>query len=247
MLSKSLPPNCIHFWEINWPSQERFNQNNYPIPAQLAEYFAVLTPEEQARAQRFVFAKHSRRFIFAHFALHQILSRYLNLPPQTIQFTKNAHGKPELLAHQNPHHLEFNLSHSQDSAVIGLRTQKPIGVDIEYHSEREWLSLAKHSFSEQEYEALKSLPLSQHQESFFHIWAQKEAFIKAIGLGLSYPLKTFSVSALPPASLIETESEEKNQWFLHSYQPHPQAHIAIATLKPVIHIEYFSEQFDDVY
>ncbi len=207
-----------------------------------------MPPDELERADRFIFEKHRRRFIFAHYGLRKILSDYLNILPENIEFTILSHGKPELINQQNPNHIEFNLSHSGETALVALRTEKAIGVDIEYHRDREFLGLADHVFSDLECKTLNAINSnncdhtdndSEEIHAFFHIWAQKEAFIKAIGQGLSYPLKEFSVSATEPAKLLEAQHENIHDWYLHSFQPNPESHAAIATLNPVEDIAYF--------
>ena len=232
MKQRLILPNHIHLWQIP------LNSPSY------AQYDIVLPVDEKKRAYRFVFEKHRRRFILAHFALRKILSEYLAISPEKIRFEELSHGKPILIAEQNPLHLEFNLSHSGETALLGLRLEKIIGVDIEYHRTRDYLELAEHVFSDKEYKTLLAIDNKEEQmNAFFHIWAQKEAFIKAIGQGLSYPLKDFSVSAFFPGALIEAMHEDKSQWFVHSFKPFIDAHVAIATLNPVKEIETFSFNF----
>ncbi len=225
---QTILPNHVHLWQIP------LNLLSYEA------YRSVLSPDENERANRFVFEKHRRRFILAHFALRKILSEYLELPPELLKFEELSHGKPILTSEQNPFCLEFNLSHSGETALVGLRLEKAIGVDIEYHRTREFIDLAEHVFSEKEYQ---SVAATKSIDVFFHIWAQKEAFIKAIGQGLSYPLKDFSVAANPPAGLLEALHENKSHWHLHSFKPFSDAHAAIATLNPVEKISFFTFVF----
>lgn len=247
-----LLPNHIHLWQI--PLDLVRHANNTP---DLNIRYAILSPEEQARADRFVFDKHRRRFILAHFALRQILSHYINISPEKIQFETLSHGKPKLSHEQRYYQywtptksikqpLEFNLSHSKDIALLAIRTEKMIGVDIEYHQDREFLGIASHVFSEKECQILAELSDEQQIQSFFHVWAQKEAFIKAIGQGLSYPLKTLTVASLPPAGIIEKNDDhaDLNDWYMHSFQPNPQCQAAIATLKPIDNICFFDFIYD---
>lgn len=226
-------PNHIHLWQI--PLDE--------IPNYMP-YQTILPSDEKERANRFIFEKHRRRFTLAHFALRKILSKYLALPPESIMFEALSHGKPVLQTKQNPLHIEFNLSHSGETALLGLRLDKIIGVDIEYHRTRDFLDLAEHVFSDKECQILFDIKGEDAQmNAFFHIWAQKEAFIKAIGQGLSYPLKDFSVSPLPPAALLEALHEDKSLWYFHSFKPFSDAHAAIATLIPVEKFSLFKFVF----
>lgn len=230
--ANSILTNHIHLWQIP------LNLDSYK------QYDAILPPDEKERAYRFIFEKHRRRFILAHYALRKILSEYLGISPERIIFKELSHGKPTLIEEQNPLHLEFNLSHSGETALLGIRLEKIIGVDIEYHSTRDYLDLAEHVFSIKECQELMAIKDAEAQiNSFFHIWAQKEAFIKAIGQGLSYPLKDFSVSPVFPAALTEAVHEDISQWYFHSFKPFSDAHAAIATLKPIERVETFAFLF----
>lgn len=234
-----MAPHCIHIWQIALDAP-------WVLPQQKNNY-AVLSPDEQVRADRFVFEKHRRRFIAAHAALRKILGDYLQLLPHEIIFETTHYGKPEIAAHQNSNTLMFNLSHSGETALVGLRTEKMIGIDIEYYQDdREFLGIAEHVFSESECAALSVETITETEkiQRFFHIWAQKEAFIKAIGQGLSYPLKEFSVSPELPAALLSdkllaSRGEMLDDWYFHSFKPLRDAQAAIATLKPVEQVSYF--------
>lgn len=226
--------NCIHLWQISLNPSKAIT---------LEYYFQYLSAKEQERANRFVFEKHRRRFIFAHFALRKILSKYVNVLPENILFEILSHGKPQLTPAQNPENITFNLSHSQEHALIGICREKTIGVDIECHREREFLGIAEHVFSEQECEMLNTTSENEQIDAFFHIWTQKEAFIKAIGQGLAYPLKDFSVSATPPARLIEAKHENVADWYFQSFKPHTNAHAAIVSLNPIAHVLFFDFEY----
>lgn len=150
--------------------------------------------EEWQRAQRFYFDHHRRRFIAAHAFLRLILARYVYKEAHLLQFTCNSHGKPTLIQGEG---LQFNLSHSQEMALLAVGKDLPLGIDLEFFSSRPYLGIAQELFSPLELQAFERVPKYAQSFSFFHIWAQKEAFIKACGLGLSYPTRTFSVHAWP--------------------------------------------------
>ena len=77
-----------------------------------------------------------------------------------------------------------------------------IGVDIEQLKPRDFLGLAKHSFSFKEEQAVALAKEIDRSDIFYKIWCQKEAFIKFEGRGLRYPLKEFSVSSERHGGLI---------------------------------------------
>jgi len=188
-----------------------------PLIAHPTWVSSLLTPDEQARAQRFHFPKHQRRFAVSRATLRVILAQYLQVSPLSLHFELNPQGKPELLNHR----LQFNVSHSQDTALIAIGQDHELGVDLEYFSDRSFLGIAEHCFSPNEIESLKNVPASRQALAFFNIWAQKEAFIKAVGMGLSYPLKEFTVTPFPQAPYLITDHLTQKPWRLSAFMPHP--------------------------
>ena len=78
--------------------------------------------------------------------------------------------------------------------------------------------VAEHFFSKAEVAALRSLPQDMQRIAFFKCWTRKEAFIKALGDGLSCPLSDFDVSLMPgqPARLLHVRGapEEASRWYM---------------------------------
>lgn len=176
----------------------------------------LLNTEEQARANRYYFPRHKRRFINARATLRIILSRYLNIPADRLEFTYNAQGKPNVI---NKQKLEFNISHSAELALIAVGKGFPMGVDIEHYSARPYEGIAKNLFSEQELTEFNKTPSFLKPAVFFHVWAQKEAFIKASGLGLSYPTKEFNVPTSIPTKQLVNDPLHNMTWQLRSFMP----------------------------
>ena len=96
---------------------------------------ATLCAEERARAERYLFAKHSRRFVLARGTLRSILGGYLGVDAREIRFEEEAHGKPRL-AGENRNGLSFNVSHSSDIAIYAVSAGRELGVDVERHRSR---------------------------------------------------------------------------------------------------------------
>lgn len=188
------------------------------LPARL---FGLLSPDEQARAGRFVFERDRRRFVVARGTLRQILGRCAGQPPEALRFVYGAAGKPSLAGET---HIAFNLSHSGELALIAAARACDVGIDVELrHPLEDMMSLAARCFSARENAALRALPDGQRAAGFFNCWTRKEAFIKALGEGLSYPLDRFDVSLKPgePASLLYVQDDPlaAEQWTLAAFEP----------------------------
>jgi 4'-phosphopantetheinyl transferase len=187
---------------------------------------ALLSDAERQRAGRFAFDRDRRRFTVARAQLRWLLSERLGVRPEMVEFVYGAHGKPALARHFADSDLRFNVSHSDDFAVYAFAPVREIGVDVEaIRVIRDADEIAAHFFSRRENEAYLALDASDKPLGFFNCWTRKEAFIKALGNGLYYPLDRFDVSLAPgePARILRVESTPGDYcgWALHSFSPAP--------------------------
>lgn len=188
---------------------------------QLSYYWSLLSTAEQAQAKRFHFELHRNRFIATHGILRILLSRYLPIAPADILFSYNPHGKPELTHYPE---LSFNISHSVDNALFAFVKNYPLGIDIENMAKaREIEGIAARFFSTHESLTLKKLPAAEKIQGFYNAWTRKEAFLKALGLGLAYSLKKVEVSMDPhkTAEIIALHDDALNlqDWELYDLKP----------------------------
>jgi len=218
-----IEPNDIHIWSAHLASAKHQEE-------------AILSQDERARAERYVFPIHRQRFIAARCWLRKILGFYLNLAPQDIIFTYDKKDKPFLSVPNNTA-LQFNLSHSEDIAIYAITLNHAIGVDIEKIQEHYNDAVAKRFFSSQEYTALMQLSPQDRIIGFYRIWSRKEAIIKATGKGLSTPLSGFSVSAHDVDEIITLNKNEK--WSLYPVFIQNDYQSAVATQQIVKKITYW--------
>lgn len=177
-----LAPGEVHAWRVELAGA---------APSAAA---ACLAPDEVARARRFAFERDRRRYVRARSALRRILAGYLGVAPADVALAYSLHGKPRLAA---PAPLGFNVSHSGDHALVAVSRAAQVGVDIEVvDRSRATLELARDVFTADEVAQLAThaggvaLP-------FFTCWTRKEAYLKAIGLGLTIDPRTVHVGADP--------------------------------------------------
>ncbi len=154
----------------------------------------LLSADERDRANRFRFAMHRNRYISGRATLRIILGRFAGTAPERLTFEYTQFGKPFLPDSR----IRFNLSHSEDLAVLAVTFDREIGVDVErIQQQKDLLDIAERFFAVPEREALRSLPVSDRAAGFYRCWTRKEAYIKARGDGLSLDLNSFVVSLLP--------------------------------------------------
>ena len=170
----------------------------FPLDLPRVEYDALaplLDAEERRRAARFHAARHGTRFTVAHARLRQILGHVLDADPAELRFGKGVAGKPELAGTAASSGLQFNLSHSGGWGLAGWAQARSIGVDVEVWRETsDEAALVRRYFSAAEISAYEALPAVQQREGFFNAWTRKEAYVKALGRGLTLPLASFDVS-----------------------------------------------------
>ena len=177
-----------------------------------------LSVDELARAGRFHFESDQRRFIMARGILRKILSGYLGMKPHQLQFEYTPHGKPVLSSNSGRDNLSFNLSHSGAIVLYAVTRGSRIGIDIErIHDNLDFAQIAQRFFSPGEISSLERMGKNSRTEGFFHYWARKEAFIKATGEGVSFPLEQCDVSLFSESdlSLIRLVGEhiENSGWY----------------------------------
>lgn len=170
----------------------------------------ALSPDELERAARFHFDVHRNRFLIGRGALRHILGRYLEIEPRDLEFTYGSRGKPDLAPGQNGRGIRFNLSHSHDLGLLAVSMAQELGVDVELvKADFGGMEIAERFFSANEVQTLFALDAVERNAAFFSCWTRKEAFIKAIGEGLSVPLDSFDVIFAPHAKPALTRVEGK--------------------------------------
>ena len=220
----TLAGNAVHVWRASLDQS----------PSQVDRFQNTLAGDERSKADRFYFSRDRERFVVARGVLRALLGRYLNRAPESLAFSYSTHGKPALDSESDADAIRFNLSHSHGTALYAVTRGREIGVDLEFiRSDLEAEQIAERFFSQREIVTLRTLPLRLRKYAFFLCWTRKEAYIKAIGEGLSMPLDQFDVSLIPgePAALLSTQpdTDEALRWSLRNLTPDSGYAAALAT------------------
>ncbi len=196
----------------------------------VASFNSVLSNDEKIRAQRFRFEAGRTEFIVSRGALRLLLEAYQGIPARQLQFAYSAYGRPSLADTASCAPIEFNISHSAGLALLAFSRFHRVGIDIEkVRRDFEPLEISENYFSLSERAVLRGLPAELRHEAFFRCWTRKEAFIKALGEGLSHPLDAFDVSIKPgsTAALLSTrpDRDEAARWMLRELTA-PEGYVA---------------------
>ena len=190
----------------------------------------LLSAEEQAKATRFAFAHDRDSYVAAHALTHVTLSEFFPRAPQDWAFKFNAQGKPRVDAKDESTRLSFNLSHTHGCVGVAVALDRDVGVDVERIAPaRADAEVARHLFAPPEYAAFLDTPETERAEAFFDFWTLKEAYIKAVGLGVALPLKDFAFTREPlRISFAPTLDDVPSRWLFHRFRPAPDIAMALA-------------------
>lgn len=162
-----------------------------------------LTADEHARAARFGLGRDGQRYLAARHALRHVLAEVLDRSPLDVVFEADDCGKPHLAPRGS---LQFNLGHSAHEALIGLRRDRPIGVDIEVvHDVVDAEASAGALFTDDERAAWSRAAQALHDRTFLTCWTRKEACLKALGVGLSARVACIEVGCDPDLRVVTVQ------------------------------------------
>jgi 4'-phosphopantetheinyl transferase len=153
-----------------------------------------------------------KRSLVGHVAVRLVLGELTGSAPESLRFERRCghcgragHGKPHLADRSD---LDFSLSHSGGLALIAVARGRRVGADVERVRPRtDVLAIARGSLSARERQAIASEGTDgARRAAFFRCWTRKEAYLKALGVGLAGGLDAdpdeaggWQVSTLPVA------------------------------------------------
>jgi 4'-phosphopantetheinyl transferase len=190
---------------------------------------ALLSDDERARRDRFRAQRDRDEYAAAHALLRTMLSTFGDRPPDAWRFAAGPHGKPALAGADA--RLSFNLSHARGLVACAVTTGADVGIDVEAVTRAiDWRAIASRYFSPEEVSAIERADPTAQTIRFFELWTLKEAFIKALGLGMLQPLTTMTfsiehgdaISFLPPSGILA------NVWQFGLFAPSADHRLALA-------------------
>ncbi len=147
-----------------------------------AALLASVSAERRARVLKFHRPIDGVRSLFAELLLREVIAERGMLAPEAVAFDADENGKPRLAPDTG---FQFNLSHSGDWVVCATGSHV-VGIDVERIRDKV-PDVLERVLSTQERDQFASLPEPQQRRFFFARWAVKEAFSKALGLGVGLP------------------------------------------------------------
>ena len=195
----------------------------------------TISSVERERAGRFVFARDRLSFVIAHALLRQALSTYSAVEPDAWRFLAGRFGKPALAAEFTRVNLHFNLAHTDGLVACVVSHGDRVGIDVKATDRRiQPLELARRHFSPREITDLQVCSQDELSVRFVEIWTLKEAYVKAIGMGLSRSLQGFSFRFEGQSSIhFEASTPTEAPWAFALFAPSERHRMAVAARRSV--------------
>jgi len=179
-----LSPDAVDVWLVP-PKQ-------IPRSANLIDqYRELLSAPELERIARFHFPWKRHVGLVTRAALRLILSCYTQRDPRDWHFVRNSHGRPAIPEHDAGAGIRFSISHSDSLIGLAVTTTHDVGVDIEDATRADFgdvVALARRFFTPAEARHVEFCAPALRRHRFLECWTLKEAYLKALGTGLSAPL-----------------------------------------------------------
>ncbi|MFG1365634.1 4'-phosphopantetheinyl transferase family protein [Xanthobacter versatilis] len=200
---------------------------------------ACLSPEEEARRRAFAFPRDRDMFLLAHGVMRLALGRVMGVGPRDLAFTRDAYGKP-FLAGPFEAGPGFSLSHSGQAIAIAIARAPQVGVDVEAHGREVPLEAMAMVMADAEVADLAASGGSARRKAFAY-WTLREAFAKAVGLGLSLPRNAVSFrlggqgpagEGAPAVAHLSEQFGTAGDWHLHQCDLGPDHILAVAARAP---------------
>ena len=229
-----LSDNDVHIWRLELEHSDLC----------AVKFASILSEKERARAASLIFRRNRNRFTVCRGVLRTILGTYLNAEPGQLEFFYGPYGKPYLAKTFSKGAVQFSLAHSHELALYAFTRGSKVGVDLErIRNIPDVDKMAARFLSSQDNAIFGRLPNSQRLKAFSIFWTRKEAYCKAIGIGLA---QLYDGVGMPPISEepaqafnIEENAREACRWSIMSFAPAPKYTAALAVEGQDLDLHYF--------
>lgn len=189
-----------HIWKLRWRELETFWE----------WHKSLLEKEEYQKAEHYRFYEDKIRYLAGKIALKMLLKEYSGV--DKIVFIKGKYGKLYWEAPPGHREITFNLSHSGEWVLAIFACQQAVGIDVQKMGViPEYIEIAEKFFATEEAAEIRE---AGNSERFYQYWAAKEAYLKALGIGLNRGMGFFSVRG----NRIIENGKVKSGWELYPIQ-----------------------------
>jgi 4'-phosphopantetheinyl transferase len=216
MPAVELPAGELHVWTLH-----------LDVPAEIrARLGGLLAEQERERFERILTPAARARRVVARAGLRLLLARYLGIGPREVELVEGTRGRPEL---DGPRGFSFNLSHTADLAVFAIARRAAVGVDIEALDRRApTRGLIERTLNTRERERVMRADADRRTAAFLEYWTVKEAYVKALGVGLALDLRKVGVERCADRPRLDLP-QGSGEWRVRRLRPRPGIVGAVVT------------------
>jgi 4'-phosphopantetheinyl transferase len=169
--------NDLHLWIVDVPGLEK------------SGHFRLLTKSERDRSTKILDQDKRLLYLGGRVGLRLLLSGYTQLNNSSLEFGIGEKGKPKLLNTLEEGKLMFNYTVSSRYALYGFAWNRELGVDLETIPRNvDGEAMARRTLTDLEQQSWKTIQEDQKNNAMLACWTRKEAYGKALGVGIRYAM-----------------------------------------------------------
>ena len=197
---------------------------------------SLISEEELSKYRSIKHQKSQQSYLVAHAMLRSVLSGYVDRPVLDWQFVRGEHGKPALFLSDGLPDIRFNLTHTDGLTACVVSLPGDCGIDVERHDTvHSFEAVSQRMFADEECRFLADHDFDPAM--FYRLWTLREAYVKALGLGLVGSTKDFYFQFdrdLGSARLVhQAVAGESERWSFRLFEPVPGYQLSVALEAPL--------------
>ena len=200
------------------------------------QFLKKLSPLNQEKLAQFKQVSDQNRFLVSRLLLEFWLKKFDSSP---VDLRLNPSGKPFLPGNS----CEFNLSHSGDMVLFSETADSPIGVDVEKIQLIDDYEAFRGIFHPLESSQFKSIAQEKNSSKLIQTWVQKEAILKALGLGMQMEMSSIQINEDHRA--VTLPNEFSSEWSLFNLKPCENHLAAIASPRMGMELNTYSLEISE--
>ena len=206
----------------------------------LDRYLLWLSTAEKRRAERLINPVHQNRYIVAKAMLRHLLGHYRNIAPGEVHYRTGPKGKPYLRESPAMPILSFNATDCEQLMLIAIAGNNELGIDLEkLDRQGRFDQIVARRFAVPEHASLLSGDVHTRRHNFLCCWTRKEAYGKAIGLGIHYPLNEINLCEAINKNEMHVVDPDSNHWYLQQFYPDTDNVACLVCKNKPVSIHYY--------
>ncbi len=225
----------IHLWAARLDDYTNQNLLDY--------YHGLLSDREKGRLNRLRVELPRKRYVISRGILRRLLQHYCDQPAASLRFQFGPKGKPSLESKAGEA-LSFNNTDSAGLAIYAFARDRELGVDLERIPRKVRAQrISRRRFAEVEAQRILSQPRDRIDDTFLSCWTRKEAWGKAIGTGIHYPMREVILCDQMSSAIVDIDDGDR-QWRLMQFNVDEKSTACLVAENTDWRVQAFTYQHD---